>query len=556
MATEEKQETAVEGVKRESDYLRGDLFEQIASDAPNVSDESEHLLKFHGIYAGDNRDLRRERTLAKEPLDYIFMIRVAIPGGRLSSDQWLALDAIADDVADGTIRLTTRQAAQFHGVRKSGLRPLAQALDAHLMTSFNACGDVVRNIVTCPGLQTGEGGERLVEVTQHLARHFRAKTQAHWEIFVNGERAASKEPTVEHEFYGHTYLPRKFKIAIAHPGDNCVDVYAQDLGLIPATHPEFGEGFTVLVGGGLGRAYANPDTFPRLADPLTFATYDEVDGVIESVIASFRDLGNRTDRKRARLKYVVADIGLDRFREEVESRLGRPLRAPLPSWPDVNTDDHLGWRTLHDGTIQLGIRVGAGRVKDEEEGRGLRSALRKIATEIPVTFLLTAQQDVLLSSLDAATRLRIDEILEENGVRGVDELGPVERTALACPALPTCSQALAESERRLPELVGILEDELTSRSLQHRPLQLRLTGCPNGCARPSVAEIGVVGRTKTGYDVFVGGGTRGDRLASLLQEKVKFEDIPSVVGPLLDRWAAEAKDKESFGDFVTRVGIS
>ena len=235
-----------------------------------------------------------------------------------------------------------------------------------------------------------------------------------------------------------------------------------------------------------------------------------------------RDLGDRTDRKRARLKYVVADMGIEEFRKEVEQRLGRSLVEPRPAWPDVNTDDHLGWRILHDGSLQVGIRVGAGRVKDEVEGRGLRSALRQIAQEIPVTFLLTAQQDVLLSGLAADDRPRVEEILSRNGVRGVDELGPVERTALACPALPTCSQALAESERRLPELVDILEGELAQRSLQHRPLQLRLTGCPNGCARPSVAEIGVVGRTKTGYDVFVGG----------------------------------ADDGEAFGDFVTRAQIS
>jgi sulfite reductase (ferredoxin) len=555
VASEPRELTAVEGIKEQSDHLRGDLATQLASSEPNVSESSEQLLKFHGIYAQDDRDVRRERSLAKETLEYIFMIRVAIPGGRLSSKQWLALDHIAGEIADGTIRLTTRQAVQYHGVRKGGLRPLARVLDEHLMTSFGACGDVVRNIVACPGLQTEPGGNRLRAITDHLATAFKPRTQAHWEIFVDGERAASKEVEEEHDFYGDTYLPRKFKIAIAHPGDNCVDVFAQDLGLVPGTHPELGEGFTVLVGGGLGRSYANPDTFARLADPLSFVTDDELDGVIAAVLATYRDLGDRTDRRRARMKYVVADRGIEAFRSEVEARLGAPLRAPLAVMPDIGADDHLGWRISADGSHQVGIRVGAGRVRDEKPDAGLRTALRKIAASSDVTFLITPQQDLLIAGIAGEDRDRIGEILEANAVAGVEELGPVERNALACPALPTCGQALAEAERRLPDLVDLLEGELASRPLAGRRLQLRMTGCPNGCARPAVAEVGVVGRTKTSYDLFVGGGPSGDRLAVLFREKVKFDDIPAALAPLLDRWAAEAGEQEAFGDFIARAGI-
>lgn len=555
VTTETKQETAVEEIKRSSNFLRGTLDEELGNDATNVSNDAEQLLKFHGIYAQDNRDVRRERALKHEELDYIFMIRVAIPGGRATPDQWLALDRIAGDVADGTIRLTTRQAVQYHGVVKDGLRPLAGTLDAHLMTSFGACGDVVRNVVSCPGLQSDESDGRLRDITSQLAKSFRATTNAHWEIFVNGDKAASREEVAERAFYGDTYLPRKFKIAVAHPHDNCVDVFAQDVGLIPGVHPVAGDGFTVLVGGGLGRSYANEDTFSRLADPMAFVTYDELEEVIAAIVATYRELGDRTNRKRARMKYVVADLGLDQFRKEVEVRLGRDVREPLELPTTFAADDHLGWRQLGDGNWQVGLRVSAGRVRDDGTTT-LRTALREIAQGLAVTFFITAQQDIIISAVRAGDRPALEAILERHHVRLDGDLGVVERTALACPALPTCGQALTEAERRLPELVNVIEGELGQRKLGRRSLQLRMTGCPNGCARPAVAEVGIVGRTKSTYDVYVGGGPRGDRLATLFREKVPFAEIATVLGPLFDRWESESDIDESFGDFVTRVGVS
>jgi sulfite reductase (ferredoxin) len=544
--------TAEEGIKGASGFLRGDLARDLNDDQAKVSGESEHLLKFHGVYAQDNRDVRRERSLAGETLEYIFMIRVAIPGGRLSSAQWLALDEVASDIADGTIRLTTRQAVQFHGVVKSGLRPMASKLDQHLMTSFGACGDVVRNTVICPDLAMNGKDERLRKMADQISRAFKPNTLAHWEIFINGDLAATREEKPEHSFYGETYLPRKFKIAIAHPGENCVDVYAQDLGLVPATHETLGEGFTVVVGGGLGRSYAEADTFSRLADPLTFVTYDEVEDLIRAVLATYRELGDRTNRRRARMKYVVADGGFEAFRDEVAKRYAGELRAPV----DVHlgeADDHLGWRTIDDGSHQIGIRVGAGRVRDDIDGAQLRRALRLIAERYDVTFLITAQQDILISAIAEGDHAGVAELLATHRVRSTQELGSVERTALACPALPTCGQALTEAERRLPLIVDQLQRELTSSGLGKRRLQLRMTGCPNGCARPAVAEVGIVGRTKSTYDLYLGGGLRGDRLATLYQEKLKLEEIPEVMRPLLERWKNEGVDGESFGDFFTRV---
>ncbi len=546
--------TAEEGIKGASDFLRGDLSRELEHDGAKVSGDSEHLLKFHGVYAQDNRDVRRERSLAGETLDYIFMIRVAIPGGRLSTEQWLALDEVAGDIADGTIRLTTRQAVQFHGVAKKGLRPLASSLDAHLMTSFGACGDVVRNTVICPDLIMNGADARLRALASQIAKAFKPNTMAHWEIFVNGELAAVREEKPEHEFYGDTYLPRKFKIAIAHPGENCVDIYAQDLGLIPATHEELGEGFTVVVGGGLGRSYADADTFARLADPLTFATYDEVQDVIRAVLKTYRELGDRTNRRRARMKYVVADEGFAAFRDEVAQRYGKALRDPVPVELS-EADDHLGWRTLDDGSWQVGIRVGAGRVRDIVEGQRLRSALRAIAQRFDVTFLITAQQDILISAIAPSEREAVEAVLAAHHVRSIEELGLVERSALACPALPTCGQALAEAERRLPNIVEQVQGELDGAGLGKRRLQLRMTGCPNGCARPAVAEVGIVGRTKTSYDLYLGGGLRGDRLATLYSEKLKLEEIPEVLRPLLERWKLEGLTDESFGDFFNRVNV-
>ena len=551
-----RQETEVEVIKRSSDFLRGQLDIELDGNEASVTNPSEQILKFHGIYAQDNRDVRRERSLRDEELDYIFMIRVVVPGGRLSTEQWLALDRVSSEIADGTIRLTTRQAVQFHGVVKDGLRPLARSLDRQLMSSFGACGDVVRNVVSCPSLQSDGADGPLAHIATRLSKAFRPTTEAHWEIFVNGEKAAAREEVVERPFYGDTYLPRKFKIAVAHPEDNCVDVLAQDVGLIPGVHPEAGVGFNVLVGGGLGRSYANSNTFARLADPMTFVTDDEIEEVIAAIVSTYRELGDRTDRKRARMKYVVADRGLATFKKEIETRLGRELRAPLDLPLTFDAADHLGWRTSANGTSQLGVRVSAGRVRDLPDGPRLRSALRLIAETLPVTFFITPLQDIVISEVPSESRDLVEQLLREHGVRLSDELGMVERTALACPALPTCSQALAESERRLPELVDNLQGALEGRRLGRRSLQLRLTGCPNGCARPAVAEVGVVGRTKSTYDVYVGGGVRGDRLATLYREKVPFGEIANVLGPLFDRWEGEGLPDESFGDFVTRVGVT
>ena len=551
MAESVKQETSVEVAKRASDYLRGTLLEEIENTSPKFDGDSEQLLKFHGVYSQDNRDVRRERSLAGEELEHIFMTRVVVPGGFLTSAQWLALDTASDTVADGTIRLTTRQAIQYHGTIKSDLQSLARQLDEVLMTSFGGCGDVVRNVVMCPDLQIPEADPYIAEVANAIAERFRPTTTAHWEIFVDGQRAASREVVNEHSFYGDTYLPRKFKIAIAHPDENCVDVFAQDLGMIPGTHPDLGEGFTFVVGGGLGRNYAHEHTFARLGEVLGFVPRSQVEEVIAAVVDAYKDLGDRTDRKRARLKYVLADAGLEAFRAEIHNRLGYELAAPLPLPANFDRSDHLGWHGHDDGTWRVGVRVAAGRIRDDKTSQ-TRTALRKIAQALPVKFLLTPQQDIIIDGVSADERPFVDQLLRDASVREAEVLGSIERTALACPALPTCGQALTESERVLGSVVTQFERALSSRGLERRPVALRMTGCPNGCARPAVAEIGIVGRTKSTYDIYVGGSRQGDRLATLFQEKVKLADLADAVAPLFDAWQSDGDVDESFGDFANR----
>jgi sulfite reductase (ferredoxin) len=533
----------VELIKRRSNGLRGTLAEELASDAVSVSSDSAQLLKFHGVYAQDNRDTRRSRAIEGNGLDHSFMVRVAIPGGRLSAAQWLALDACARELADGSLRLTTRQAVQFHVVRKTDLRDIAGRLDAHLLTSFGACGDVVRNVVACHTLADHPVYGKLAD---ELARRFKPTTSAHWEVFVDGAAVARSHET--DALYGDAYLPRKFKVSLASPHENCVDALAQDVGLVPMD--DLGT-LCVFVGGGLGRSYSHPDTFARLGDPIGLCPVSGAADVLEAIVTAYRDLGARTDRRRARLKYLVADVGPAAFRALVEERLGRSLDQPEAPPRMGPADDHLGWRARSDGSWQLGVRVGAGRVRDD--GVGLATALRELAHDRGVGFFVTAQQDVVIDGVDVNDRAAVARTLANAGVPDIATLGGVERTALACPALPTCSLALTEAERALPGIVRDVENSLESRGMGGRSLQLRVTGCPNGCARPAVAEVGLVGRTKTSYDVFLGGSPRGDRLARLVAERVSAADVPAVLEPWFDRWREEGDGGESFGDFVARV---
>jgi sulfite reductase (ferredoxin) len=555
----------VEDVKEESRRLRGSLADDLADPTSGtVGHDSHVLIKFHGIYAQDDRDQRRERTQRKVELAHIFMARASVPGGLLTSEQWLAMDALADEVADGTLRLTTRQGVQFHGVAKAGLTPLVRALNERLVTTLGACGDVVRNTMCCPAPLADGRQARLLPATRELARRFRPQTHAYAEVWLDGEKAATLEepPGVARDLepiYGETYLPRKFKITVAWPGDNCVDVMAQDLGVVPALHPEHGDGFVLTVGGGLGMNHAHEGTYPRLGSPLAWVPVNDLGDVAEAVVVAFRDHGDRTDRKRARLKYLIEDLGLPWFRAEVERLLGRSLVDPveLPEWEAVH--DHLGWHRqtdAADGSERwfLGVQVANGRVRDDAGGRGTRSAIREIVRRFSPTLRVTPNQDLLVTDLLASDRDEVDAILAAHGVVAAERMTPTSRRALACPALPTCGQALGEAERIMPDVLAVVEGELAARGLADEGLMLRVTGCPNGCARPYTAELGLVGRTKTGFDVYVGGSTLGTRLGGVVQRGVKIADLAGVIGPLLDKWRDDRSAGETFGDFTHRIG--
>jgi sulfite reductase (ferredoxin) len=544
---------SVEEVKAGSRSLRGDLAGQLRDGTAAFSEDGSHLLKFHGIYQQDDRDVRRERTRSGQDLEHIFMVRASVPGGALTAGQWSVMDRLAGEVADGTLRLTSRGGVQFHFTRKGGLAPLIQTLDRHLVTTLAACGDVVRNVVACPAPLPDSRQKVLLDLAQRLAARFRPRTGAYYEVWIDGDRAVSAEasgpaPVEVEPLYGDTYLPRKFKIGLAWPGDNCTDIHSHDLGLVPVSGADGADGFAVLVGGGLGASHARPDdTFPRLADVLGWVPADAVEDVAEAVVLAFRDLGNRDDRKRARLKYVIEELGLDAFRREVEQRFGAAL-APAPELPSWHQHDHLGWHRQDDGRWFLGVPVQSGRVAG-----GLRAALAEIAERLSLDVRITPRQDLLLTGIETAQRREVVDILRRHEVALADDLTPVRRLAMACPALPTCGQALAEAERVAPAVLSVLEAELADRGLAHLDLHVRMTGCPNGCARPYTAEIGIVGRTKTGYDLHLGGAPGGDRLAPAVARSVKLADLPSVLGPWLDRFARERSDGETFGDFVHRV---
>jgi sulfite reductase (ferredoxin) len=548
----------VEVVKRGSDHLRGELASELAADSEAfVAEGSEALLKFHGIYQQDDRDVRRERASKKLPLAYACMVRTAVPGGELTVEQWLALDRLAE-LADGTMRLTTRQGVQFHFVHKGSLHQLVNGINAAAMTTLAACGDVVRNIMACPWPDDRQAVLR--PLVAELVARFRPRTAAYWELWVDGDKAATAEPSFavgggdrDEPVYGSVYLPRKFKIAVAWPGDNCVDVLANDISIVPTLSGGLtGEvtGYDFFVGGGLGQSHARPDdTYPRLASPLGWIGPERVVDVAEAIVTVQRDFGNREDRQRARLKYLVDERGIDWFRSEVERRLGERLGelVELPPWI---ADEHHGTR---DGII--GLPIPSGKIADRD-GVHLRTALRELAGDGTATHIrVTPRQDVLLCGIAPSRIAEVEQRLRDHGVPLAGDVTALRRLAIACPALPTCGQALGEAERVLPSLVDELEKAMSEGGLQDVPIRVNMTGCPNGCARPYTAEIGIVGRTKKTYDIYVGGAPSGDRLATLVRADVPLDEVTTVVAPLFERYA-KAAGPGSFGDWADGVGAA
>ena len=545
--------TEVERLKAESLGLRGSLAAELENDSSHLSEQATQLLKFHGSYQQDDRDVRRERKKAGLEPAYSFMIRSKLPGGVVTAEQYLVHDHIAGQYANGTLRITTRQGFQFHGVLKGDLRRTIHELNDALVTTFGACGDVVRNVVSCPAPIAGGLREEVIELARLLRDETLPRSRSYHEIWIEGT-SVTREEAEPDSLYGDRYLPRKFKIGFAFPDDNCTDVHSNDLGLLVIAEGNRIRGFNVLVGGGLGQTHNKPDTFPRLADTLAFIRPEELVEVSKAIIAVQRDHGNRVNRKRARLKYVLEERGVAWFREQVESYLGRPLEDPLPV-EVTGIEDHLGWHEQGDGRLFRGVWVENGRIIDRE-GLQLRTAIRDIVSRFGVDVHLTTQQNLLLVNIDRTDREAIDDILRRHGVLSPEELSEARRWAMACPAIPTCPLAVAESERVLPAVIDELEVALARIGLADEQLTIRMTGCPNGCARPYTADLAFVGRSLNKYQVYVGGNMEGTRLGIQIADLVPLDQLVTSVRPLFERFRDEREPGERFGDFWNRVGVA
>lgn len=544
----------VERIKVASDHLRGQIAEELSQDTTHFAEDQVQLIKFHGIYQQENRDARQLRKQAGEEKAYQFMVRSRIPGGALTAEQYLVEDELADSYGNGSLRITTRQGLQLHGVLKGDLHKTIHSINAALLSTLAACGDVNRNVMACPAPIANRAQARVQEIAHQIAMYLAPRSKAYHEIWIDGEKVGTVEDPQESEpIYGPSYLPRKFKIGVAFPGDNCIDIYTQDVGLVACVEDEELVGFTVLIGGGMGMTHGKKETYPRLATPLCFVNAAEVFSVVETIVTVQRDYGDRQNRKHARMKYVVEERGIDWFRAEVEQRLGYRLADPRPVvLHDV--EDHLGWHQQSDGRWFVGLHVENGRIKDSAAIR-LRTGLRHVIGQFRPGIRLTGQQNILLTDIAEEQRKPLEALLAEYGISTDPTAAGAYRFAMACPALPTCGLSLAEAERVLPTVMQQIEEDLRSLGLAGEPLSVRMTGCPNGCARPYMGDIGFVGRTKDVYNVYVGGDWANTRMNTLYAPSVHLNNLVSTLHPLFLLWRDERIPGETLGDFCHRTGI-
>ncbi|MCC2665137.1 MAG: cysI, partial [Geminicoccaceae bacterium] len=540
-----------EDIKEASRYLRGTIADGLLEAVTGaIHEDDAQLTKFHGTYLQDDRDLRPERRKKKLEQAYAFMVRVRVPGGVCTPAQWLAMDRIAEDFGNHTLRLTTRQAFQLHGVIKSNLKRTMQAINAALLDTVAACGDVNRNVMCNPNPYQSKAHAAALGLARAISDHLTPRTAAYHEIWLDGEKVVDTQED-EEPIYGRHYLPRKFKTVVAVPPENDVDVFAQDLGFIAITDEE-GDvvGYNVTVGGGMGMTHGEPETYPRTADVIGFCRPEQAVAVAEQVVTVQRDHGDRANRKHARLKYTIDDRGLAWFRGEVERRLGYTLAAPRP-FRFEHTGDRYGWTQDHEGSWHYTLFIENGRVKDGP-AQLMKTGLRTIAGIHRGDFRLTANQNLIIARVPARQKPRTDRLLRQFGL--TNELTGLRLNSMACVALPTCALALAESERYLPDLVLALEGVIEQAGLRDDEIVIRMTGCPNGCARPYLAEIGLVGRTPGKYNLYLGAAFDGSRLNKLYRKDVGHDEIVGALTPLIESYARERLNGERFGDFVIRAG--
>jgi len=551
IATEpEKKLTHNEVIKEAIPTLAGTIASTLSDqNTDRFSEDDVQFLKFHGIYQQDDRDLRKTQKT------YIMMIRGRIPGGVLTPKQWCVFDDLATNYGNNTLRVTTRQSIQFHGVVKSGLGPLIKGINEALLSTLAACGDVNRNVMAAPTPAYTKARAQVFEDCHRVAMALAPKTKAYHAIWIDGVQLNLDEPgnkEFEDPLYGKLYLPRKFKTAFVVPPVNDIDVFTNDLGFIAIVEKDQLVGYNLAVGGGMGRSHGNEATYPRLADVIGFFTPDKLIDVAKAVITIHRDFGDRTDRKHARLKYVVQERGVDWIRAEVERRADVRF-APARPFRFTTTGDLYGWRKAVEGKWFLTLFVETGRIKDVD-GHRMKTALRQVAEKMGnIEFRLSPNQNVILANIDEADRSAVTALLAEHGIKTENQATVLHAASLACPALPTCGLALAESERMLPGLIDRIEALCAEVGLAGEEIIIRSTGCPNGCARPYMAEIAFVGKAPGRYQVWLGGDVAGTRLNQLWKDVVKDPDIVNELRPVLSRYASERNPGERFGDWCDRV---
>lgn len=559
----------LEGIKERSHHLRHPLIAELQTDARNLPEEAIQILKFHGSYQQDNRDNRAKG----QEKDYQFMLRTRSPGGFIPAQLYNTLDELSETYGNHTLRATTRQGFQIHGIVKQNLKTVMAAIIHSMGSTLGACGDLNRNVMAPPAPYVNRPDYVYAqEYANRIADLLTPQTGAYYEIWLDGEKflSAEEHPEIkaarqrntngtnlddeEEPIYGQHYMPRKFKIAVTVPGDNSIDLYTQDVGLVVILDDQDQlEGFNVFVGGGMGRTHKKEETFARIADPLGFVAKEDVYDLVKAIVATQRDYGDRQQRRHARMKYLVNDWGIDKFRSVVEQYFGKSV-APSRPLPEFKYEDYLGWHEQGDGQLFLGISIENGRVFDNGKLQ-LKSALRQITKQYHLPMRLTANHNLILYNIQPSDKAAIQGILNTAGVLAETEIDPLVRYAMACPALPTCGLAIAESERAIPGIIDRIRALLNKLDLKEEHFVIRMTGCPNGCARPYMAELGFVGIKPTSYQLWLGGSPNQTRLARTFLEVMPIDELEATLEPLLVFFKQKGKTAESFGDFCDRIGF-